>query len=152
MLPKLSKWRSSSCIIGNQVTDVESVLRVTIKSVEFYMGSTEVPVLYTCTHHNVTVSLPVFLIRISLIRIRIQIRHFRTNTDPDPGFWWPKFEEKNIQLKIFYDKKLQFTYPEASIKDVRTYMLHRKPSALKRDHPAHENMKFLSGSETLVPT
>jgi hypothetical protein len=48
---------------GNQLTDVgrggESVLRVTIKSVEFDRGNTEVPVLYTCTHHNVTVSLPV---------------------------------------------------------------------------------------------
>jgi hypothetical protein len=38
-------------------------------------------------------------IRIHLIRIQIQ--HFRLNTDPDPGFWWPKIE-KNLELKKKY--------------------------------------------------
>ncbi len=38
-------------------------------------------------------SIPVVVrIRIHLIRIRIQ--HFWLNTDPDPGFWWPKIGEK----------------------------------------------------------
>ncbi len=44
----------------------------------------------------------VFRIRIHLIWIRIQ--HFRLNTDPDPGFWWPKIE-KNLQLKFFFWSK-----------------------------------------------
>jgi hypothetical protein len=26
--------------------------------------------------------------------IRIRIRHVRLNTDPDPGFWWPKIAKK----------------------------------------------------------
>ncbi len=37
-----------------------------------------------------------FRIRIYLTRIRIQ--HFRLNTVPDPGFWWPKIV-KNFQLE-----------------------------------------------------
>ncbi len=44
-------------------------------------------------------------IRIRLIRIRIQ--HFRLNTDPDLGFWWPKIE-KNLQVEkilIFWGSK-----------------------------------------------
>jgi hypothetical protein len=48
--------------------------------------------------------------------------------DPDPVFWWPKIE-KNLQLKIFiyfFDQKLQFT------------------SALQREHPGLQNMKFLN--------
>ncbi len=31
---------------------------------------------------------PVFRIRICCFRVRIQ--HFRLNTNPDPGVWWPK--------------------------------------------------------------
>jgi hypothetical protein len=33
---------------------------------------------------------------------------------------------------------LQFTYPKGSLKDAQ-----KKPSALKREHPALENMKIL---------
>ncbi len=62
--------------------------------------------------------IPVFRIRIPLIRIRIQ--HFRLNTDPDPGFDDQNW--KNLQLqKIIYflDQKLQFTWPKDSRKDVK---------------------------------
>ncbi len=38
------------------------------------------------------------------------------------------------------DQKLQFTYPKASLK--KTSKLQKKPSALKREHPALQNMKF----------
>ncbi len=54
--------------------------------------------------------LPVFRIRIHLIRIRIH--HFRLNTDPDQGF-----EDQNMK-KIYpwkkkkkLGQKLQYTYP-----------------------------------------
>jgi hypothetical protein len=65
------------------------------------------------------------------------------------------------------DPNLQFTYPKASI---RTSKLQKKPSALKREHPALENIfkivfyfcgsflhswiwiKMGSGSATLVAT
>ncbi len=44
---------------------------------------------------------------------------------------------KKLQLKIFFFyQKLQFTYPWAS-------KFQKKPSALKREHPALQNMKFL---------
>jgi hypothetical protein len=52
----------------------------------------------------------------------IRIQHVRLNTNPDPGFLCPKIE-KNLQLKTFFkkffDQKLKFTYPYASIKDVK---------------------------------
>jgi hypothetical protein len=55
------------------------------------------------------------------------------NLDPDPWFSEPKTEWKN-QLK-FFGQKMQFTYPKASIKNVKA---QEKLSALKRDHPALE--------------
>ncbi len=42
---------------------------------------------------------------------------------------------------MFIDKKLQFTYPWASMKDVQATG-QEKPSALKREHSALQNMKF----------
>ncbi len=64
-----------------------------------------------------------------------------TDPDPDPSFWWPK----TGQLKIFYiyfiDKKFQFTYSYASIKDVQA--TQEKSSSLKREHLALKNLNFL---------
>ncbi len=41
-------------------------------------------------------------------------------------------------------KKLQFTYPETSIKDVQGKVGTREAFSLKRGHPALQNMKFLN--------
>ncbi len=45
----------------------------------------------------------VFRIRILLIRIRIL--HFTLNTDPNPGFWWPK-----IDKHLSWKKKIIFLF------------------------------------------
>jgi hypothetical protein len=48
-----------------------------------------------------------FGFRIHWFWIRIQIKHFRLNTDPDPGFWWPKTEKICIWKKwIFFGSKI----------------------------------------------
>jgi hypothetical protein len=72
------------------------------------------------------------------------------NTDPDrdpiririQGFNDQKLKKK-ITAEIFYyffwDQKLQFTHPYASI---RTSKLQKKPSALKGSHPTLQNMNF----------
>ncbi len=72
------------------------------------------------------------------------------NTNLDPGFRWPK-TEKNVQLtkriRYFLNKKLLFTYSKVSIRDVRrptSNYRRRLPSALKREHPTLQNMKFLN--------
>ncbi len=44
-----------------------------------------------------------FRIRIHLIRIRIQ--HFRLNTDPDPGFLWPKNWKKFTAENFYFISK-----------------------------------------------
>jgi hypothetical protein len=89
-------------------------------------------------------------IRINFIRIRIQ--HFRLNTDPDPdpiriqGFNDRKLETKittEKKIKFFFGQKLQFTYPQASIKNVQVteeaFSFQKRPSdTLKK------NMKFLN--------
>jgi hypothetical protein len=82
---------------------------------------------------------PVFRIRIHLIRIWIQ--HFRLNTDPDPGFCWPKMG-KNLQLKIHFVwiKIYNLRIPRPP---KRKSKIQKKLSALKREHPAIQNMKFL---------
>ncbi len=41
---------------------------------------------------------PVFRIRIRFIWFPIRNQHFMLNTDPDPGFWWPKIAT-NLQLE-----------------------------------------------------
>ncbi len=65
---------------------------------------------------------------------------FQGNPDPDTdsGFWWPKI--RKIVLDFFLNQKLQFTYPQASLK---TSNLQDKPSVLKREHPALQKMKFI---------
>jgi hypothetical protein len=53
--------------------------------------------------------------------IRIRIQPFRLNPDPNPGFWWPKIG-KNCSCKkmwYYFDQKLQFTYPKASVRDIQ---------------------------------
>jgi hypothetical protein len=60
------------------------------------------------------------------------------DTDPDPEFLLTK---KKIQLKNFFDQKLKFIYPKSSIQNVQAR--GEEPSALKREHSALQNMKFL---------
>ncbi len=80
------------------------------------------------------------------------------NSGLNPGFWWPKIEEKIYSYKTFIyflDRKIT----------QRTHKLQEKLSALKGEHPALQNMKILyllfskfvghscppgSGSTTLV--
>ncbi len=76
-----------------------------------------------------------------MFRIRIG---FNADPDPDPGFRLPKTVE-NLQLKdclIFLNKKLKFSYPYRP--PYRTSKLQQKPSPLKREHPALQNMKFIN--------
>ncbi len=91
---------------------------------------------------NGSLYLAMFRIRINLVRIRIQ--HFRLITNPDPGFWWPKIGKNlNLQLK----KNLIFSWSKIaiylSLALLRTSKLQEKPSAMKKRHPAFQNMKFL---------
>jgi hypothetical protein len=93
------------------------------------------------------------------IRIRIRIQHFSNCgsgfriPDPDPGF-------DDVKLKKIYSWKLIFIFfiktchllsPRPPLK---TPKVQEKPSALKREHPALQNMKILdfcppgSGSAT----
>jgi hypothetical protein len=76
---------------------------------------------------------PVFRIRIPLIRIRIH--HFRLNTDldPDPGLW--------CQINFFHIKNYNLPIPRPP---EITPKLQKKPSTLKREHPALQNIKFLN--------
>jgi hypothetical protein len=53
-----------------------------------------------------------------------------------------RIDKLNIFLE-FVNQKLQFTYPWTSIKDVQA-TVQKKPSALKREHPALQNMNFLN--------
>ncbi len=83
-----------------------------------------------------TDSIP-FRIRINWFRIRIQ--HFMLNTnpepDPDPGFWWPKLG-KTLKLNFFYFlSKTAICYLSK---------LQQKPSPLKWEHPALQNMNFIN--------
>ncbi len=76
-----------------------------------------------------------FCIRIHWFQIRIRIQHFRLNNNPnpDPGFWWKNKNKTAEKIKLFFDQKLQF----------RMSKLQNKPSALKREHPALQKIKFL---------
>jgi hypothetical protein len=76
----------------------------------------------------------------------------RFNTDPDPAFFLiadpdpgvPNPGLKIYSCKTFLDRKLQITYPWASIKDAQAMRVQEKPSALKREHPAlQNNLKIL---------
>ncbi len=81
---------------------------------------------------------PVFRIRIHLILIRIQ--HFRLNTDPDPGLWWPKLE------KIYCWKKNKIVFGSKTARLHKGFPSYRRsfqPSK-EHEHPALQNMQFLN--------
>jgi hypothetical protein len=57
--------------------------------------------------------------------------------------WFQKEGPENFRIsvkRIFFEQKLQYIYPEASMKDVQTT---KEPSSLPRDHSALENITFL---------
>jgi hypothetical protein len=56
--------------------------------------------------------------------------------NPDPKFLWPKIK------KIDQAKKILFFY--ITMPPRRSSKLKEKPSALKREHPTLQNMKFLN--------
>ncbi len=65
---------------------------------------------------------------------------FQVNLDPDQiriqGFDDQKLKKKNTAenfVKSFFDQKLQFTYPLASIMDIQAA---GEASALQKEHPA----------------
>jgi hypothetical protein len=93
----------------------------------------------------------VFRIRIHLIRIRIQ--HFRLNNDLDPDLYQIRiqgFKDRKLK-KIYSGKILNFLGSKTTI-----YLslfsikgrpkLQKKPSALKKEHPALQSMIFLNFS------
>jgi len=55
---------------------------------------------------------------------------------------WRKKTAK-IFFFSFFDHKFQFTYPYVSSKDVQV-TVEEKPSALKKEHPALQKMKFIN--------
>ncbi len=72
----------------------------------------------------------------SMIRIRIQ--HFRLNTDPDAGFWWPKFTAE----KKFWGSKTTICL---------SLGLHkRRPSYRRSLQPSKENIKHFKTWNFLI--
>ncbi len=62
---------------------------------------------------------------------------------PDPGFWLPKIWGKKLQLKqsnVILIKSCILLFPTSPW---GTSKLQEKPSVLKREHPAHQNLTFL---------
>ncbi len=89
-----------------------------------------------------TTYLPVFRIWIHWFRIRIQ--HFRLNTNPDPGFWWPIIEKKIYGQKFlsyFFWSKIAIYLSLGLHKGRPCY--RRSIQSFKREHPTLQNMKFL---------
>ncbi len=88
-----------------------------------------------------------FRIRIDLMRIRIRIQHFFllririADPDPDPGFDDLKLKKIYSWKFNFYflDKKLPFTYPEASIKDAQATGKAFSPQKRSSRTSTHEN-------------
>ncbi len=70
------------------------------------------------------------------VSMRFRIRHFFI-VDPDPEFWRSKILKSYSwkKLKNFLYQKLQSTYPWMTCK-------LQNPSALKRERPQLQNMKF----------
>jgi hypothetical protein len=61
------------------------------------------------------------------------------NADPDAAFWWPQLNNLQLEKILFLDiKNANFL----SL-GLGTSKLQEKPSALKREHPALQNMKFI---------
>jgi hypothetical protein len=71
---------------------------------------------------------------------------FQVNPDPDtyPGFWWTKIGKNKVEnfWKIFFYHKLPL-YRASKVKE--------KPSALKKEYPALQKMKFLNSFRFSVP-
>ncbi len=83
----------------------------------------------------------VFWIRIHWVWFLIQHCRLNANSDPDPGFWWPKIG-KNLQLdNFFYIKNCYLLIPGPP---KRMSKLQEKPAVLKREHPTFQNIKFLN--------
>ncbi len=77
-------------------------------------------------------------------RFRIRTQHFRLNTDTEPGIVfmtknWKKFTTET-KFSYFFDKKFSIYL---SLGFHKGRQIYRRPSALKREHPAVQNMKFL---------
>ncbi len=49
-------------------------------------------ICFSVPWHQKCITQPVLLFRIRIHRFRILIKLIRLNTNPDPGFWWPKIE------------------------------------------------------------
>ncbi len=59
--------------------------------------------------------------------------------------WIQDFDDQTSKIlhpKFFLKSNIEFFYPKVSIN--RTSKLHEKPLALKREHPALQNMNFLT--------
>ncbi len=95
-------------------------------------------VAYQCKSITLSLSFPVFRIRIHLIRIRIQ--HFRLNTDPDPIRIQSVFRVLTKMLN-FLNQGLQIYYPLPPTKD---FQASEEAFIPKKRTPALRNMKFFS--------
>ncbi len=80
------------------------------------------------------------------MRIWIRIQHFRLNTDSDPdqiriqGFSDQKKKKITAEKVFLFIKNYNFPFLDLQ----RTSKLQKKPSAVKREHRAFQNMKFLN--------
>ncbi len=95
---------------------------------------------YLCKADRRQAPLAVSQIRVHLTRN--QIRNFRLNTEPDPGFWWQKIE-KNLQLKktnIFLIKNCDLPIPRPQ---KRTSKLKKKPQPSKKNIQHFKTWNFL---------
>jgi hypothetical protein len=63
--------------------------------------------------------------------------------DPDPGFDVLKLKIAGNIISIFLIKNCNLLIPRPPL---RMPKLQEKPSALKREHPVHKNMKILDFS------
>jgi hypothetical protein len=62
------------------------------------------------------------------------------------GVLMTKYKNKKLQLKIFVLFFMKFSFPFGLHKERPSYSLQEKPSPLKREHPARQNVKFLNFS------
>jgi hypothetical protein len=62
---------------------------------------------------------------------------------PNPGLRKNVKKFTTEKIEYFFEKKLQFSGPKASIMDAQaTGEVLKKPSALKKEHPALQNIYF----------
>ncbi len=62
--------------------------------------------------------------------------------NPDPGFWWPKSEEKKAEKKYFFSKSKNAIYFSLDLHKGRP-PLQEKHSALKKENAAFQKMKYI---------